>query len=84
MGTWNRQCRGRKAPEQLFRSAVYRSPPPGFARPATCPWNAIRAVGGTGTTIIVRLSAFLLFCIGIQVFWNGARELLLELMAAAT
>jgi multiple antibiotic resistance protein len=43
-----------------------------------------RAVGGTGTTIIVRLSAFLLFCIGIQVFWNGARELLLELMAAAT
>ena len=59
-------------------------PPPGFARPATCPWNAIRAVGGTGTTIIVRLSAFLVFCIGIQVFWNGARELLLELMAAAT
>jgi multiple antibiotic resistance protein len=42
-----------------------------------------RAVGGTGTTIIVRLSAFLLFCIGIQVFWNGARELLLELMHAA-
>ena len=34
------------------------------------------AVGGTGTTIIVRLSAFLLFCIGIQVFWNGASELL--------
>ena len=42
-----------------------------------------RAVGGTGTTIIVRLSAFLVFCIGIQVFWNGARELLLELMQAA-
>lgn len=35
-----------------------------------------RAVGGTGTTIIVRLSAFLLFCIGIQVFWNGASQLL--------
>ncbi|MCZ8131124.1 MAG: NAAT family transporter [Steroidobacteraceae bacterium] len=35
-----------------------------------------RAVGGTGTTIIVRLSAFLLFCIGIQVFWNGASDLL--------
>jgi multiple antibiotic resistance protein len=33
-------------------------------------------IGGTGTTIIVRLSAFLLFCIGIQVFWNGAAELL--------
>ncbi len=34
------------------------------------------AIGATGTTIIVRLSAFLLFCIGIQVFWNGAAELL--------
>jgi len=34
------------------------------------------AVGPTGTTIIVRLSAFLLFCIGIQVLWTGASELL--------
>lgn len=33
-------------------------------------------IGPTGTTIIVRLSAFLLFCIGIQVLWNGAAELL--------
>jgi multiple antibiotic resistance protein len=36
-------------------------------------------VGPTGTTIVVRLSAFLLFCIGIQVFWNGAGELLAHL-----
>ena len=36
-------------------------------------------VGATGTTIVVRLSAFLLFCIGIQVFWNGAAELLATL-----
>ena len=33
-------------------------------------------IGPTGTTIIVRLSAFLLFCIGIQVLWNGLSELL--------
>jgi multiple antibiotic resistance protein len=33
-------------------------------------------IGPTGTTIVVRLSAFLLFCIGIQVLWNGAAELL--------
>jgi multiple antibiotic resistance protein len=33
-------------------------------------------IGVTGTTIVVRLSAFLLFCIGIQVMWNGAAELL--------
>ena len=33
-------------------------------------------IGVTGTTIVVRLSAFLLFCIGIQVMWNGGAELL--------
>jgi multiple antibiotic resistance protein len=33
-------------------------------------------IGSTGTTIIVRLSAFLLFCIGIQILWNGLAELL--------
>jgi multiple antibiotic resistance protein len=33
-------------------------------------------IGVTGTTIVVRLSAFLLFCIGIQVGWNGVSELL--------
>ena len=38
-------------------------------------------VGPTGTTIIVRLSAFLLFCIGIQVLWNGASELIAGLIA---
>jgi multiple antibiotic resistance protein len=33
-------------------------------------------IGPTGTSIIVRLSAFLLFCIGIQVLWNGGSELI--------
>jgi multiple antibiotic resistance protein len=36
-------------------------------------------MGATGTTIVVRLSAFLLFCIGIQVLWNGASELISSL-----
>jgi multiple antibiotic resistance protein len=40
-------------------------------------------IGATGTTIIVRLSAFLLFCIGIQVLWNGAAELLSSLIPAS-
>ena len=35
-----------------------------------------RLIGPTGTTIVLRLTAFLLFCIGIQVFWTGANELL--------
>jgi multiple antibiotic resistance protein len=38
-----------------------------------------QAIGPTGTTIVVKLSAFLLFCIGIQVMWNGAAELLASL-----
>jgi multiple antibiotic resistance protein len=33
-------------------------------------------MGVTGTTIVVRLSAFLLFCIGIQVAWNGVAALI--------
>ncbi len=35
-----------------------------------------KVIGPTGTNIVMRLSAFLLFCIGIQVFWNGAAELI--------
>lgn len=35
-----------------------------------------RRIGATGTTVIMRLSSFLLLCIGIQIFWNGAAELL--------
>jgi len=42
-----------------------------------------KLIGATGTTIVVRLSAFLLFCIGIQVFWNGAAELLGTLAVGA-
>ena len=41
-------------------------------------------IGVTGTSIIVRLSAFLLFCIGIQVLWNGAAELLGTLLLNGT
>jgi multiple antibiotic resistance protein len=41
-------------------------------------------IGATGTTIVVRLSAFLLFCIGIQVMWNGASELLSSLPLGTT
>ncbi len=36
-------------------------------------------IGPTGTSIIVRLSSFLLFCIGIQVLWTGIAELLTSL-----
>jgi multiple antibiotic resistance protein len=42
-----------------------------------------RAIGPTGTTVIARLAAFILFCIGIQVLWTGVEDLLLGLVAAA-
>ncbi|HUO79388.1 MAG TPA: MarC family protein [Steroidobacteraceae bacterium] len=35
-----------------------------------------RVIGPTGTTVVVRLTAFLLFCIGIQVLWTGLEQLL--------
>lgn len=39
-----------------------------------------RMLGQTGTTIIVRVSGFLLFCIGIQIIWLGAHDLLLSVL----
>lgn len=38
-----------------------------------------RIVGRTGTNVIVRLSSFLLVCIGVQIAWNGLSALLLSL-----
>jgi len=33
-------------------------------------------IGATGMSVIMRLSSFLLVCIGVQIFWNGASSLL--------
>lgn len=35
-----------------------------------------RVLGKTGMTVIVRLSSFLLVCIGVQILWNGVGALL--------
>jgi len=35
-----------------------------------------RSRAHTGTTVVIRLSAFLLLCIGVQIVWNGADALL--------
>jgi len=34
------------------------------------------AIGPTGMNVIIKLSAFLLVCIGVQILWNGASQLL--------
>jgi len=35
-----------------------------------------RILGRTGMSVIMRLSSFLLVCIGVQILWNGAKALL--------
>ncbi len=38
-----------------------------------------RVLGKTAMTVIVRLTSFLLVCIGVQIMWNGVSALLLSL-----
>src|SRR5215471_16252963 len=38
-----------------------------------------RVLGPTAMTVILRLSSFLLVCIGVQILWNGASALLASL-----
>jgi multiple antibiotic resistance protein len=35
-----------------------------------------RALGATGTQVLLRLSAFILLCIGVQIVWSGAFALI--------
>jgi len=42
-----------------------------------------RALGETGTSVVVRLSSFILLCIGVQILWNGASTLLATTRAVA-
>ena len=38
-----------------------------------------RLLGPTGMSVVLRLSSFLLVCIGVQILWNGAKLLLATL-----
>lgn len=40
------------------------------------------ALGTTGTNVIVKLTSFLLVCIGVQIVWNGVSQLLRSLPQA--
>ena len=37
--------------------------------------SVLRRLGETGTLVMMRLMAFILLCIGIQIIWNGWAEL---------
>jgi multiple antibiotic resistance protein len=39
----------------------------------------LRLVGETGTSVLIRLSAFIMLCVGVQIFWTGAKTLLASL-----
>jgi multiple antibiotic resistance protein len=43
----------------------------------------VRRLGETGRTVVMRLSSFILLCIGIQIAWNGIHALVLDAFAGA-
>jgi multiple antibiotic resistance protein len=43
----------------------------------------LQKLGPTGTSVVVRLSAFILLCIGVQICWNGVHGLIVSGFAAA-
>lgn len=40
-------------------------------------------LGTNGTAIVMRLSAFILLCLGVQIVWTGLYELILDLLVTA-
>ncbi len=42
-----------------------------------------KLLGGAGTAVVVRLSAFILLCIGVQIMWNGLDALTRDHRSAA-
>jgi multiple antibiotic resistance protein len=43
----------------------------------------LRPLGEAGTVIFLRLSAFILLCLGVQIVWDGVSELALGLLREA-
>ena len=43
----------------------------------------LRPLGEAGMIIFLRLSAFILLCLGVQIVWNGVHELVLALLREA-
>jgi multiple antibiotic resistance protein len=43
----------------------------------------LKKLGPTGTGVVIRLSAFILLCIGVQICWNGLHALIVGAFPAA-
>lgn len=44
----------------------------------------LRPLGETGTVVFLRLSAFILLCLGVQIVWDGLAELIVDVIQRAT
>lgn len=45
--------------------------------------HLLRLIGDAGTAVFLRLTAFILMCLGVQIVWDGFSELMLEIMTAS-
>jgi multiple antibiotic resistance protein len=43
----------------------------------------LRKLGTTGTNVLIRLTAFILFCIGVQIMWNGLHVMIESVLKPA-
>lgn len=43
----------------------------------------LKPLGEAGTTVFLRMSSFILLCLGVQIVWDGASELLYEVLSEA-
>jgi multiple antibiotic resistance protein len=46
--------------------------------------HLLHLIGEAGTAVFLRLTAFILLCLGVQIVWDGARELLLDVVSVPT
>ncbi|HEY1044232.1 MAG TPA: MarC family protein [Telluria sp.] len=44
----------------------------------------LRLIGDAGTAVFLRLTAFILLCLGVQIVWDGVRELVFEIVSVPT
>ena len=45
--------------------------------------HLLRLIGEAGTAVFLRLTAFILLCLGVQIVWDGVRELMFEILRTA-
>jgi multiple antibiotic resistance protein len=72
----------------LFRLPYFLAALAGMAAVCVLVWfcygsaeRLVKALGPTGTDIVIRLSSFILMAIGVQIMWNGLTAVMRPLLA---